>query len=191
MRFVVNAPSIHSNGGAGRALWLSTTAFAACFAVWTIFSIIGLRIQEELKLSETQFGLLIGAPLLTGALSRGVLGILSERYGGRHIFPLVMLFAAGAMATASFAQSYVGLLLAALGVGLAGSTFAVGISYVSRFFSSDRQGIALGIFSVGTAGAVITEFLAPSAMEALGWRGAVQAWAGLPAQAVSAVCSCA
>ncbi len=173
----MTASQAEPSHGAIRALSVSTAAFAACFAVWTVFSIIGLAIQDELQLSETQFGLLIGAPLLTGALSRGMLGALSDHHGGRRIFPLVMLLAAGAMAAASFAQSYVGLLLAALGVGVAGGAFAVGISYVSRFFPSDRQGVALGIFSIGTAGAVITEFLAPSAMVALGWRGTIQLWA--------------
>lgn len=49
-----------SPGEQGRALWLSTIAFTACFAVWTIFSIIGVRIKQELGLSETQFGLLVG-----------------------------------------------------------------------------------------------------------------------------------
>ncbi|WP_281827382.1 hypothetical protein [Jannaschia rubra] len=42
-----------------RALTLSTVAFTACFAVWTIFSIIGVAIKEELGLSEFQFGLLV------------------------------------------------------------------------------------------------------------------------------------
>ena len=34
-----------------RALGASTIAFMACFAVWTIFSIIGIRIQKELGLT--------------------------------------------------------------------------------------------------------------------------------------------
>ena len=37
-----------------RALAMSTVAFTVCFAVWTIFSIIGLSIKEELGLTETQ-----------------------------------------------------------------------------------------------------------------------------------------
>ncbi|HNL39986.1 MAG TPA: hypothetical protein PKH43_12645, partial [Saprospiraceae bacterium] len=57
-----------------RALGISTAAFTLCFAVWTIFSIIGLQIQQELKLSETEFGLLIGTPILSGSLIRLILG---------------------------------------------------------------------------------------------------------------------
>ncbi len=36
-----------------RALALSTIAFTACFAVWTIFSIIGVAIKSELGLNDT------------------------------------------------------------------------------------------------------------------------------------------
>jgi NNP family nitrate/nitrite transporter-like MFS transporter len=41
-----------------------------CFAVWTIFSIIGVQIKQQLGLSDTEFGLLVGTPILTGSLIR-------------------------------------------------------------------------------------------------------------------------
>ncbi len=47
------------------ALWLSTFAFTTCFAVWTIFAIIGIQIKKDLGLTDTQFGLLVGTPILT------------------------------------------------------------------------------------------------------------------------------
>src|ERR1035441_187229 len=56
--------------GQGRALWMSTIAFTVCFAVWTIFAIIGVQIKDQLGLNETQFGLLVGTPILTGSLAR-------------------------------------------------------------------------------------------------------------------------
>ena len=59
-----------TRGDQYRALGLSTLAFTVCFAVWTIFSIIGVKIKQELGLSETQFGLLVATPVLTGSLSR-------------------------------------------------------------------------------------------------------------------------
>jgi NNP family nitrate/nitrite transporter-like MFS transporter len=173
----MNTTATEPPSGSVRALWVSTAAFTACFAVWTLFSILGLDVKTEFGLSETQFGLLVGTPVLTGALSRAVLGVLADRYGGRRMFLIVMLIASVATFLMSFADSYLRLLLAALGVGLAGGSFAVGISYVSRFVPSDRQGAAFGVFSVGTAGAVITEFLAPMAMLELGWRTAAQLWA--------------
>ena len=63
-----------------RALGLSTFAFTICFAVWTIFAIIGIEIKAELGLSDTQFGLLVGTPILTGSLTRLLLGVWTDQY---------------------------------------------------------------------------------------------------------------
>ena len=76
-----------------RALWLSTIAFTVCFAVWTIFAIIGIQIKRDLGLTDTQFGLLVGTPILTGSLIRLMLGIWSDQYGGRVVYTLTMLSA--------------------------------------------------------------------------------------------------
>jgi len=161
----------------GRALSMSTIAFTVCFAVWTIFSIIGVRIKEELSLSETEFGLLVGMPVLTGSLVRLLLGIWTDRYGGRLVYTSTMLAAAIATFLLSFAHTYGQMLIAALGVGLAGGSFAVGVAYVSRFYPSEKQGTALGIFGVGNVGAAVTKFLAPFVLVAWGWEAVAQVWA--------------
>lgn len=163
----------------GRALWMSTIAFTACFAVWTIFSIIGIRIKQELGLSEAEFGLLAGTPILTGSLVRMGLGIWTDRYGGRLVFTLNMLAASVATALLVFAHTYPQMLLAALGVGLAGGSFAVGIAYVSRFFNQARQGTALGIFGAGNVGAAVTKFIAPFVLVAWGWHTVALVWAAV------------
>lgn len=163
--------------GANRALSLSTIAFTVCFAIWTVFSIIGISIKDELGLSEAEFGLLVGTPVLTGSLVRLVLGIWTDRFGGRLVYTLTMLAAAVATLLLSFAQTYVQLLIAALGVGVAGGSFAVGVAYVSRFYPATRQGTALGIFGVGNVGAAVTKFVAPFVLVALGWQAVAQIWA--------------
>ncbi|TIS76554.1 MAG: MFS transporter, partial [Mesorhizobium sp.] len=144
------APSQDSSSR--QALLISTIAFTVCFAVWTIFSIIGVRIKQELGLNETEFGLLVGTPILTGSLVRMVLGVWTDRYGGRLVYTMTMLAAAVATFLLAFAHTYEQMLVAALGVGLAGGSFAVGVAYVSRFFPARKQGTALGIFGVGNVG---------------------------------------
>ena len=67
------------HGDQSRALWLSTIAFTVCFAAWTIFSIIGIQIKKDLNLNDTQFGLLVGTPILTGSLIRLMLGIWTDQ----------------------------------------------------------------------------------------------------------------
>ncbi|MFZ4701533.1 MAG: MFS transporter [Candidatus Methylumidiphilus sp.] len=160
-----------------RALTASTVAFTVCFAVWTIFSIIGLQIRQDLHLSETEFGLLVGTPILTGSLIRLVLGIWTDQYGGRLVYVAVMLSAAVATFLLTNVSTYPMFLLTALGIGIAGGSFAVGIAYVSRWFPAERQGFALGIFGLGNVGAAVTKFIAPFVMVAFGWQMVAQVWA--------------
>lgn len=162
-----------------QALGMSTLAFTVCFAVWTIFSIIGVRIKQELGLSETEFGLLVATPVLTGSISRIFLGVLTEQYGGRIMFPIQMVTTAVAAFLLSMADSYALFLLAALGVGLAGGSFIIGIAYVSRWYESNAQGTALGIFGVGNMGAAVTNFGAPFLVNAFGWQQTAQIYSGV------------
>ena len=166
-------------GAPGRtvALGMSTLAFTVCFAVWTLFSIIGVQIKKDLGLTDTQFGLLVGTPILTGSLIRLILGIWADQYGGRVVYVGVMIAAAVATWLLTFAYDYPTFLLAALGVGIAGGSFAVGIAYVSRWYETDRQGTALGIFGAGNVGAAVTKFVAPFVMVAYGWKAVADIWA--------------
>lgn len=107
-----------------KALTASTVAFTPCFAVWTIFSFVGIGIKQQLGLDETEFGLLVGTPILTGSLIRLALGVWTDRYGGRAIFITVMLAAAVATLLLSYATTYPTMLLAVLGVGVAGGACA-------------------------------------------------------------------
>ena len=160
-----------------RALTLSTFAFTVCFAIWTIFSILGVQIKQDLGLNDTQFGLLVATPIFTGALSRLILGIWTDQYGGRIVMTLAMLLSAIATYLLSSVETYEMFLVAALGVGLAGGCFAVGIAYVSTWYEKEKQGTALGIFGVGNVGAAITNFGAPLIMLTFGWHGLAKTYA--------------
>ena len=162
-----------------RALWFSTIAFTVCFAVWTIFAIIGIQIKADLGLSDTQFGLLVGTPILTGSLIRLILGIWSDQYGGRVVYTLTMLSAAVMTALLTFAYDYPTFLLAALGVGIAGGSFSVGVAYVAKWYPKEKQGTALGIFGAGNVGAAVTKFAAPVIMVAYGWKTVALVWAAV------------
>ncbi|MCJ9428193.1 NarK/NasA family nitrate transporter [Kordiimonas sp. A6E486] len=161
-----------------QALTASTLAFTVCFAVWTIFSIIGIKIKSQLGLNDTEFGLLVATPVLTGSLSRLFLGIWSDQYGGRIVYVSQMLFTAVAAFLLTKVTSYEMFLLAALGVGFAGGSFAVGVAYVSRWYPKEQQGTALGIFGMGNVGAAVTNFGAPFLLAAMGgrWQGVAQVY---------------
>ena len=148
----------------------NTIAFAANFAVWTLFSILGIKIKQDLGLTETQFGVLIVTPILTGSISRLPLGILTDLYGGRRVFTVLMLCIVPAIYSITLATAYWHYLLIGLFVGLAGGSFAVGIAYTSAWFEKERQGTAMGIFGAGNAGAAVTNLAAPLLIVAYGWN---------------------
>ncbi|MGN2391848.1 MFS transporter [Pelomicrobium sp. G1] len=148
----------------------STFAFTVCFAVWVMFSIIGIPIKETLGLNETQFGLLAATPILTGSLIRLPLGMLTDKYGGRVVFFVLMLSTVVPIYLLSHATEFWQYLALGLFVGLAGGSFSVGIAYVARWFSKGRQGFAMGIFGAGNAGAALTKFVAPTLVVAFGWQ---------------------
>ncbi|MGH1540074.1 MAG: nitrate/nitrite transporter [Arenicella sp.] len=151
-------------------LTMNTVAFAFNFAVWTMFSIIGIKIKQELSLSDTQFGVLVATPILTGSITRLPLGILTDRYGGRIVYFIQMLLVAIATYSLAFASQYWQYLVAGLFVGLAGGSFAIGIAYTSAWFEKEKQGTAMGIFGAGNAGAAITNLVAPMIVVAAGWQ---------------------
>ena len=158
-------------------LSLSTLAFTVCFAVWVMFSIIGIPIKANLGLNETQFGLLAATPILTGSLFRLPLGMLTDKVGGRIVFFILMLSTVIPIWLISIATAYWHFLVLGLFVGVAGASFSVGIAYVARWFPKKRQGFAMGIFGAGNAGAAVTKFVAPSLVVAYGWQAVPQVYA--------------
>ncbi len=129
-------------------LVMNTTAFTVNFMVWTMFSVIGIKIKDELGRNETEFGLLVATPILTGSLVRLPLGLLTDRYGGRVVYFIQMILVAVATYGLHFADQFWQYLVVGLCVGLAGGSFAIGITYTSAWFSKDRQGTAMGIFGL-------------------------------------------
>lgn len=158
-------------------LGASTFAFTVCFAIWMMFAVIGIPIKKTLGLNETEFGLLAAMPVLTGSLIRVPLGMLTDRYGGRIVFFVLMLSIVVPIWLLSAATAYWHYLVLGLFVGCAGGSFAVGIAYCARWFERERQGLAMGIFGVGNVGAAVTKFVAPSIVVAFGWQMVPQVYA--------------
>ena len=73
-------------------LGVTTFAFTVCFAVWLMFGVTGIPIRRELGLNAAEFGLLTSTPVLTGALFRLPLGIWTDRFGGRIVMFLLLIF---------------------------------------------------------------------------------------------------
>lgn len=157
--------------GAARAVFLSTTAFAISFAVWGLLGALAPTFATAYQLSAKEKSLMIAIPVLLGALGRIPAGMLADRFGGRRVFALLLLVSAVPAALIAFSSSYLQLLGLGLLLGLAGSTFPVGVGFTSKWFTSDQQGTALGVYGMGNIGQSIAVFGAPVLALALGsWR---------------------
>ena len=164
-------------------LVLNTIAFTVCFACWMLNGVLVAFLMENhvFPWTESQVGWLIGAPVLTGSLLRLPIGALTDRFGGRIMFPLIMVASALPMYLLSMANSYYGFLLASLGFGIAGSSFATGVAYTSLWFKKEHQGTALGIFGAGNVGAALTSMGAPRFLGYLTRNGEdIEGWRNLP-----------
>ena len=167
-----------------RVLALNTIAFTVCFAAWMLNGVLVTFLVDNriFDWNAAQMGMLIGIPVLTGSLMRLPLGVLTDKYGGRPVYALLMLLSAVPMFMLGQANSYNEYMIYSLGFGMTGTSFAVGIAFSSVWFSKERQGTALGIFGAGNAGAALTTLGAPSLLRWLTNTGeTLENWRKLPA----------
>lgn len=167
----LNRPSWH--------LALGTASFALCFTAWGLVSAFAPHFRQLFRLSATQAALLVAVPVLLGSLGRIPAGMLADRYGGRVVFSLLMLAVTLPAFLLSLAGTYVEVLVLGFFLGLAGSSFAIGVGFVSRWFPPERQGGALGIYGLGNIGQSAAVFLGPVLAAAIGLQNVYRLAAGL------------
>ena len=153
--------------GSTRALVLATAAFTVSFAVWGLIAALAPSIRETYALSNAQIGLLISAPVVLGSLARIPMGIATDRLGGK-VFVGLLAGLAAPLLLIGFSDSYQALLAASFMLGIAGSSFAIGVPLVSSWFSPGRQGFALGVYGMGNIGTALTNLSAPRLDERIG-----------------------
>jgi len=160
-----------TNAGSSRALFLSTTAFAVSFAVWGLLAALAPKFTELYNLSATQKSVMIAIPVLLGSVGRIFAGLAADRFGGRVVMSTLLVFSAIPAIGIAFSSSFNQLLLFGLLLGIAGTTFPVGVGFTSRWFPPEKQGFALGVYGMGNIGQSIAVFGAPVLAAQFGdWR---------------------
>jgi NNP family nitrate/nitrite transporter-like MFS transporter len=147
--------------GQYRNLALATLAFTISFWAWNIIGPLGVRYADPMGLSAGHKALLVSIPVLVGSLGRILTGALTDRFGGRLMFTVLLLATAPFVLLVAFAgnrDSYGLMLLFGFFLGIGGTTFAVGIPFVNAWFTADRRGFATGVFGAGMGGTALSAF---------------------------------
>ncbi len=143
---------------AGLMLAVATLGFALNFWAWALLSPLAVSFAVALKLSSLQQSLLVAVPVVVGSLGRIPVGALTDRFGGRVMFPIVSgvtvvpVLYLGLFGHSSLAA----LLVGGFFLGIAGTAFAVGVPFVSAWFPPERRGFAIGVFGAGMGGTAIS-----------------------------------
>src|SRR5579863_3138162 len=161
--------------GNARVLWVSMLAFALGFAVWGMFSALAPFLIKWYSFSPTQVLVLAAMEPLFAAAVSIPLGIVTDKFGGRKVFTLLLLSLTVPLVFGFFAQGYYAFLLLGSLLGLGGASFVVGNAHVSSWYPKSKQGTALGIFALGnigiTVGMMTVTFLVTRVLHGPdGWR---------------------
>ncbi|GAA1451348.1 MFS transporter [Nocardiopsis tropica] len=156
-------------GTAGANLALATAAFALTFWAWNLVGPLSRTYTQELDLSPSQTSLLVAFPVLVGSLGRIPVGSLTDRYGGRLMFTVICFVSiVPTFLVGVSSGSYAMLLVWGFFLGIAGTSFAVGIPFVNAWYRAGRRGFATGVFGAGMGGTALSSFLTPLLVEKTG-----------------------
>ncbi len=154
----------------GLQLALATGAFALCFAVFGSMSAMMPIISKHMALTPVQKSIAIAIPVLLGSLGRIPLGIFTDRFGGRVVFSLVMLFSIIPAFLMGGVSSYSQLLADGFFIGVALASFSVGVSFVNGWYPPERQGFALGVYGAGNIGQSLAAYGSPVLASVIGFK---------------------
>ncbi|MDF5752770.1 MFS transporter [Spongiactinospora sp. TRM90649] len=157
-----------AHGGAAANLALATAAFALTFWAWNLIGPLAGGYSRELGLSPAQTSALVAVPVLVGSLGRIPVGVLTDKYGGRLMFAIICFVSIVPVLFVGWSDSFIALLIWGFLLGVAGTSFAVGIPFVNAWHPPARRGFATGVFGAGMGGTALSAFLTPRLVDWIG-----------------------
>ncbi len=151
-------------------LAMATVGFTVNFWAWALLSPLGPRFKDDLRLSAFQQALLVAVPVVVGSVGRIPVGALTDRFGGRIMFPLVSAATIVPVLYLGLAghSSLTALLVGGFFLGIGGTAFAVGVPFVNAWFPPERRGLAIGVFGAGMGGTAISALTTVRMVDASG-----------------------
>jgi NNP family nitrate/nitrite transporter-like MFS transporter len=165
-----------------RILFFNTLGFMVCFACWTLNGVLVtfLNDRDIFEWSVVEIGWLLGIPILTGSIMRLPMGILTDKYGGKPVFSCLLILSSIPLFLLPFATNFWTFAILSFLFGMVGTSFAIGVGYTSIWYPKEWQGRALGIFGMGSSGAALTTFLAPTLLNNFTENDPENGWKWLP-----------
>lgn len=168
-----DAKPLFSNGYRALVLGFLLSAYTFNFIDRTIIATIGQAIKVDLKITDTQLGLLGG---LSFAVLYTLLGIpiarLAERWNRVSIISIALVVWSGFTVACGFAGNFVSLLIMRVGVGVGEAGCSPpSHSLISDYFEPKRRATALSIYAFGIPlGAMIGAVAGGWLAKSFGWR---------------------
>lgn len=164
---------MQSKGKSYLALTMGTLSMMVCFMVWLCLApLVDVILNNAgVQVSEFQRSFLLATPILLGSIMRIPMGILTDRWGGKKSYIVLMIFLIIPVLMMPRVHSYGMLIFTALLLGMAGTSFAIGVSYVTGFFAPEKQGLVLGIVGVGNIGTAFSAFFLPRLVKTMSLNG--------------------
>lgn len=164
------ASQIENQPSAKAQLTLGTGAFALCFAVFGSLSAMMPILSKQLHLTPVEKSVAVAIPVLLGSLGRIPLGMLTDRFGGRIIFSVVMFLTILPAVLMGNVHTYSQLISYGFFIGIGLASFSVGVGFVSGWYSAAKQGSALGVYGAGNIGQSLAAFGSPFIAAAFGMK---------------------
>ena len=159
------------------ALLLLTLVYGFNFIDRQIVGILAPWIQADLNLTNTQLGLLVGLAFAAFYTIMGIpLAFLADRMNRVTLLSLALAVWSGFTALTGYAQNFVHIALARVGVGIgeAGGS-PPSHSMISDFYAKEERAGALGVYSLGIPLGIMSAYFLTAALlgadaESVNWR---------------------
>ncbi|GAC1617489.1 MAG: nitrate/nitrite transporter [Ktedonobacteraceae bacterium] len=166
-----NAKGSLNQAGSKSTVFASFLHFDMCFTIWVLLGSLSVPITHSLGLNPLLQTVMVATPTLSGSLMRIPMGLLADRFGGKRVGTLMLLFLfipllAGWLIPVNFPIIVcIGLML-----GVGGASFAVALPLASHWYPPSKQGLIMGVAAAGNMGVVFANLLAPSLAKTYGWH---------------------
>lgn len=141
-----------------------------------ILAILLPAIREEFQVTDTLLGLLVGPAFAIFYVTLGIpIAQVADRWNRRNLIAVAVAVWSGMTALSGFAQNFVQLALARIGVGVGEAGCSPPAhSMIADMYPPERRSTAMGLYTLGISAGIMLAYLAGGwVAHNIGWREAL------------------